>query len=99
MGEYTETAYVGLKSEHVFGRQLFELAQKLHLPLPYFRGRLLDSDVPGVERWEVHTIMLADPTNSQFEPLDFSKTYPSWKEGVNSAIVVGLSRQVLPGGR
>ena len=92
MGEYTETAYVGADSEHVFGKQLFELTRKLHLPLPYFRGRVLDSNVPGVERWEVRTIMLADPTNSQFETLDFSKTYPSWKEGVNSAMLYLLSR-------
>ena len=36
--------------------------------------------------------MLADPTNSQLESLDFSKTYPSWKEGVNSAMLYLLSR-------
>ena len=64
MGEYTETAYVGADSGFVFGEQLFELTRKLHLPLPYFRGRALDSDVPGVDRWQVRTIMLADPTNS-----------------------------------
>ena len=70
MGEYTETAYVGVVSKFAFGRQLFELAGKLHLHLPYFKGRMVNTDVPGVERWEVRTIMRGDPTTPNFESVD-----------------------------
>ena len=92
MGDYTDTAYVGVVAENAFGRQLFELAGMLHLPLPYFKGRMVDTDVPGVERWEVRTIMRGDPTTPNFEPVDYSKIYPTWQEGVNTAMFDLMSR-------
>ena len=92
MGDYTETAYVGVVSEYAFGRQLFELVGMLHLPLPYFKGRMVNTNVPGMEHWEVRTIMRGDPTTPNFEPVDYSKTYPTWQEGINTAMFDLMSR-------
>ena len=92
MGEYTKIAYVGMVSEHAFGRQLFELVEQLQLPLPYFRGRVVNTNVPGVERWEVRTIMRSDLTTPDFEAVDYTKTYPTWEEGINTAMLDLMSR-------
>jgi hypothetical protein len=92
MGEYIRSAYVGEVSQYVFGRQLVELVQELGFPEPRFKGRPVDSDIPGVDRWEIRTLMLADPTAPHFEAVDSTGIYPTWREGVDIAMMELLSR-------
>ena len=61
MGDFTKIAYAELKSERPFSKQLAMLMKELHLPMPMFKGRAMDIITPGMERWEIQTIMLADP--------------------------------------
>ena len=86
------TAYVGEVSQYIFGRQLLELVQELGFPEPRFKGRQVDTNIPGVDRWEIRTLMLADPTVPHFEAVDRTETYPTWREGVDIAMMDLLSR-------
>ena len=92
MGEYTETAYDGVLSDFIFGRQLSRLTSTLKLPPPYFRGRKEETDIPDVTRWEIRTILTPDPTMPDFEPVDYVTYYPEWIEGVNIAMVDLMAR-------
>jgi hypothetical protein len=92
MGEYTETAYAGVLSGFIFGRQLSRLTSVLKLPPPYFRGRKEETDIPNVTRWEIRTIITPDPTMPDFEPVDYVTYYPEWIEGVNVAMVDLIAR-------
>ena len=92
MGEYTKTAYAGILSDFIFGRQLSRLTSQLKLPPPYFRGRKEETDITNVTRWEIRTIMTPDPTMPDFEPVDYVTHYPEWIEGVNVAMVDLIAR-------
>lgn len=92
MGEYTETAYAGVLSGFIFGRQLSRLTSVLKLPPPYFRGRKEETNIPHGIRWEIRTIMTPDPTMPDFEPVDYVTYYPEWIEGVNIAMVDLMAR-------
>lgn len=92
MGEYTKTAYAGILSDFIFGRQLSRLTSVLKLPPPYFRGRKEETDIPHGIRWEIRTIMTPDPTMPDFEPVDYVTYYPEWIEGVNIAMVDLMAR-------
>ena len=49
--------YVEESSTEVFSRELARLCKELHLMLPVLEGRMVPSNIPGIERCEVKTII------------------------------------------
>ena len=85
-------AYPEAKSNYPFSRQLALLVKELAMPAPFFKGKKLPSDVPGVERCEIHSFMIADPANPEEENRTKIGLYTSWDKGIDIAMYDMLSR-------
>src|SRR4051812_28604263 len=92
MGEYTKVAYASLETTRLFGRQLGALARELKRIMPMFRGRMIPTSTPGVERWEIQTIIPGEPTSAENANWYRTNVYPDWAGGVRSAMHDALSR-------
>jgi hypothetical protein len=92
MGDFTKIAYAEAKSERPFSRQLAMLMKGLHLPMPMFKGRAMAPLTPGMDRWEIQTIMLADPLDDGSVNDSYIGIYPDWNRGVEMAMLECLAR-------
>ncbi|KAK1618871.1 hypothetical protein QYE76_024388 [Lolium multiflorum] len=59
-----------------------------------FRGRLLPSDVPTVDRWEIETTIEGRLIEPVTNTVVYLKRYPSWEDGVVMAMQEALARIV-----
>lgn len=92
MGDFTHFEYAEFNSTRLFAPQLAHLAKELYLPLPMFMGRKLVNSIPGVNRWEIQSVLLGDPTDPTSENMSYSGIYPDWSIGVDMAMHAALSR-------
>ncbi|KAM0899984.1 hypothetical protein ACQ4PT_020933 [Festuca glaucescens] len=77
-----------------FSDTLSRLCRSLNLCPPMFRGRLLPSDVPTVERWEIETTIEGRLVEPVTDTVVYLKGYPSWEDGVVMAMQEALARIV-----
>jgi hypothetical protein len=77
-----------------FSDTLSRLCRSLNLRPPMFRGRLLPSDVPTVDRWEIETTIEGRLIEPVTDTVVYLKKYPSWEDGVVMAMQEALARIV-----
>ena len=53
--DVTMIEYIEEGSNEVFSRELAKLCKELHLMLSVLEGRMIPSNIPGIERCEVKT--------------------------------------------
>ena len=76
----------------------------LDLVPPIFKGRMLPSAIPNVQRWEIEIEILSRPTGIPIAPIVYRKVYTSWEMGLMMAKQEALSciceeyHQLLPPG-
>ena len=87
-----------------FGVQLGSIYRLLNLIPPIFKGRLVPSEIPNVQRWEIETEILSRPTGIPTAPIVYRKVYTTWETGLLLAKQEALSliyeeyHQLLPQG-
>ena len=75
-----------------FGLQLGSMCRLLNLIPPIFKGRLIPSEIPNVQRWEIETEILSRPTGIPTAPIVYREVYTSWEMGLMMAKQEALAR-------
>lgn len=87
-----QTLYVEESCTKLFARELAKALKQLRFLLPVLEGRAVPSNVPGVEHWEIKTVIMGRAADNTTETTIYTGTYPDWDGGVPMALKYALAR-------